>query len=79
MIHICLILKNTITEIIESLDKDLKELLFWLNANKIALNVSKTEVTIFKTKHKSCNTDLRLKQCRKRLNGYLGETSRYAN
>ena len=49
------------------LDKDLKELLFWLNANKIVLNVAKTEVIFFKTKHKPCNIDLRLKLCRKRL------------
>ena len=45
----------------------MKELLFWLNANKIALNVAKTEVILFKTKHKPCDTDLRLKLSRKRL------------
>ena len=48
----------------------MKELSFclWLNANKIALNVAKTEVILFKTKHKPCDTDLRLKLSRKRLN-----------
>ena len=45
----------------------MKELSFWLNANKIALNVAKTEVILFKTKHKPCDTDLRLKLSRKRL------------
>ena len=45
----------------------MKELSFWLNANKIASNVAKTEVILFKTKHKPCNTDLTLKLCRKRL------------
>ena len=45
----------------------MKELSFWLNANRIALNVPETEVILFKTKHKPCDTDLRLKLCRKRL------------
>ena len=45
----------------------MKKLSFWLNVNKIALNVAKAEVILFKTKHKSCDTDLRLKLCRKRL------------
>ena len=45
----------------------MKELSFWLNANKIALNVAKTEAILFKTKHKPCDTDLRLKLCRKRV------------
>ena len=39
----------------------MKEISFWLNANKIALNVAKTEVILFKTKHKPCDTALRLK------------------
>ena len=47
--------------------KDLKELSFCLNANKITLNFAKTEVILFKTKHKPCDTNLRLKLCRKRL------------
>ena len=64
----CLLnIQNTISKINRSLNKDLKELSFWLNANKIALNVAKTEVILFKTKHKPCDTDLRLKLCRKRL------------
>ena len=45
----------------------MKKLSFWLNVNKIALNVAKAGVILFKTKHKSCDTDLRLKLCRKRL------------
>ena len=36
-------------------------------SNKIASNVAKTEVILFKTKHKPCDTNLRLKLCRKRL------------
>ena len=55
----------------------MKELSFWVNVNQITLNVAKTEVILFKTKHKPCNTGLTLKLCRKRLYkakylGYLG-------
>ena len=64
----CLLnIQNTISKINRSLNKDLKELSFWLSANKIALNVAKKEVILFKTKHKPCNTDLRLTLSRKRL------------
>ena len=45
----------------------MKEISFWLNANKVASNVAKAEVILFKTKHKPCHADLRLKLCRKRL------------
>ena len=31
-------------------NKDLKELSFWLNANKLALKATKTEVILFKNK-----------------------------
>ena len=65
----CLLhIPNTISKINRSLSKDLEELSFWLNANKIALNVAKTAFILFKTKHKPCDTDLMLKLCRKRLN-----------
>ena len=60
-------IQNIISKINRSLNKNLKELSFWLNANKIALNVAKTEVILFKTKHKTYDTDLRLKSSRKRL------------
>ena len=64
----CLLnIQNTISKINRSLNKDLKELSFRLNANNIALNVAKTEVILFKTKRKPCDTNLRLKLCRKRL------------
>ena len=59
--------QNTISKINRSLNKDLKELSFLLNANKIALNVAKTKVILFKTKHKTYDTDLRLKLSRKSL------------
>ena len=64
----CLLnIQNTISKINRSLNMALKEFSFWLNTNKIALNVAKTEVMLFKTKHKPCDADLRLKLCRKRL------------
>ena len=46
---------------------DLKQFALWLNANKIALNVAKTEVILFKIKNKLLDTDLKLKLYRKRL------------
>ena len=44
-----------------------KQLALWLNANKISLNVAKTEVILFKPKNKQLDTDLKLKLCRKQL------------
>ena len=47
----CLLnIQNKISKINKSLNKDLKELSFWLNANKIALNAANTEIILFKTK-----------------------------
>ena len=43
----CLLnIQNTISKINRSLNKDLEELSFWLNANKIALDVAKTGYTL---------------------------------
>ena len=44
-----------------TLNKDLRELSFWLNANKIALNVAKTEIILFKTRNKNYDVDLKIK------------------
>ena len=64
----CLLnIQNTISKINRNLNKALKEFSFWLNTNKIALNVAKTEVILSKSKCKPCNTDLKLKFCRKML------------
>ena len=51
----------------KTLNKDLREFPFWLNANKIALNVPKTEITLFKTRNKNYDTDLKVKLCRKTI------------
>ena len=50
-----------------TLNKDLRELSFWLNANKIALNVAKAEITLFKTRNKNYDADLKIKLYRKRI------------
>ena len=68
-------IQNTISKINRTLNKNLKELLFWLNADKIVLNVAKTEVILFKIEHKPCDADLRLELCRKRL--YITKYLRY--
>ena len=65
----CLLhIQKKVYKLKKSLNKDLKELSFWLNADKISLNVAKTEVILSKTKNKPYNTELRLKLCRKILN-----------
>ena len=48
-------------------NQDLKILTHWLNANKMCLNVSKTEVVLFKSSRKLANVPLKLKLNRKRL------------
>ena len=61
----------------KTLNKVLRELSFWLNANKIALNVAKTEIILFKTCNKNYDACLKRKLCRKRIQAshyvkYLG-------
>ena len=58
-------------------NKDLKFLIQWLHANKISLNVAKTEVIIFRRKKKQLHFDLNLKLRGKKLQAlsyvkYLG-------
>ena len=50
-----------------TLNIELRELSFWLNANKIALSVAKTEIILFKTSNKNYDADLKIKLCRKRI------------
>ena len=47
----------------------------WLNANKISLNVKKTEMVILKSKQKKFEGDLKIKLSGKRL--YLTESVKY--
>ena len=54
---------------------DLNHLVNWLNANKISLNVKKTEMVIFKSNQKKFEGDLKIKLCGKRL--YPTESVKY--
>ena len=60
-------LSNSIKKLNKLVNADLKHLLNWLNANKISLNVKKTEMIIFKYKQKKLEGDLKIKLCGKRL------------
>ena len=59
-------LSNSIKNVNKLANADLKHLLNWLNANKISLNVKKTEIIIFKSKQKKLEGDLKIKLCGKR-------------
>ena len=39
---------------------NLKNLLYWLHANKISLNVNKTELVVFKSKRKQFDGEIKL-------------------
>ena len=49
-----------------TLNKDHRKLSFWLNANKIALNVAQTEIILFKTCNKNNDADLKKKALQKK-------------
>ena len=49
------------------INADLENLINWLNANKISLNVSKTVMVIFKPKKKHIDFDIKFKLNGKRL------------
>ena len=48
---------NSIKKLNELVNADLKHLLNWLNANKILVNVKKTEMIIFKSKQEKLEGD----------------------
>ena len=62
-----LYLGKSIKKLNKLVNIDLKNLLYWLNANKISLNVKKTELVIFKSKQKQFDGEIKLKLSRKRL------------
>ena len=70
-----LCLSNSIKKMNKLVNADLKHLVNWLNANKISLNVKKTEMVIFKSKQKKFEGDLKIKLCGKRL--YPTESVKY--
>ena len=53
-------LSNSIKKLNKLVNADLKRLVNWLNANKISLNVKKTEMVIFKSKQKKFEGDLKI-------------------
>ena len=63
----CLLnIKDLVKQINKVVNKNLKFLVQWSNANRISLNIAKTEVVIFRRK-KKLDCDLNLK-CGKNLN-----------
>ena len=74
----CLLdVKDSIKKINEAVIKDLKFQIQRLNANKISVNITKSEVIIFRRKKKQLDFDLNLKICGKKLQAsiyvkYLG-------
>ena len=70
-----LCLSSSIKKLNILVNTDLKHLVNWLNANKILLNVKKTETVIFKSNQKKFEGDLKIKLCGKRL--YPTESVKY--
>ena len=54
-----LCLSNSIKNLNKQVNADLKHLVNWLNANKISLNVKRTEMVILKSKQKKLEGDLK--------------------
>ena len=62
-----LIINKSLKRLHKLLNSDLKDLTNWLNGNKISLNVSKTELIIFKPKRKPLDFNMKIKLNGKRL------------
>ena len=58
---------NSIKKLSKMLNKDIKNLTNWLNANRISLNFDKTEMILFKPIKKPLDCQLKLKLNGKRL------------
>ena len=67
-----LLKNNSLKQMKKYLNRDLKNLTNWLNANKISLNASKTELLLFRHPNKNVNYYLKAK-----LNGKLLKPSQY--
>ena len=61
------VLSRSIKKLNKLVNADLKHLVNWSNANKISLNIKKTEMVIFKPKQRKFEGDLKKKLCGKRL------------
>ena len=62
---------STLKSLTKIVNIDLKLLTQWLNANKIALNCSKTELLIFKPKRRTLDHDIKIK-----INGHRLQPSK---
>ena len=62
-----LCLSNSIKKLNKLFNTDLKNLVNWLKANKISLNVKKAEMAVFKSKLKNFESDLKIRLFGKRL------------
>ena len=60
-------INDSIKKLNKAVNSDLRNLTNWLNANKISLNVSKTELILFKPKMKKLDFDLKLTLNGKRI------------
>ena len=58
---------DSIKKLNKAVNSDLRNLTNWLNANKISLNVSKTELILFMSKMQKLDFDLKLKLNGKRI------------
>ena len=74
-----LCLSNTIKKLNKLVNTDLKYLVNWLNANKILLNVRKTEMVIFKSTQKKFKGDSKIKLCGKTISYRRCSISGYTN
>ena len=75
MILTCYIQANLLKKLNKHVNYDLKNLLYWLNANKISLNVKKTELVVFKSKRKQFDGEIKLRLSRKTL--FLTDSVKY--
>ena len=60
-------LGKSINKLYKLVNYDLKNLLYWLNVNKISLNVKKTDLIVIKSKRKQFDGEIKLKLSHKRL------------
>ena len=70
-------INDSIKKLNKAVNFDIKNLTNWLNVNKISLNVSKTELILFKPKMKKLDFNLKLKLNGKRLSNQISKISRY--
>ena len=75
--NLLLINNDSIKKLNKAVNFDLKNLTNWYNANKISLNVSKTELILFKSKMKKLDFDFKLKLNGKTPPNQISKISRY--